>query len=146
MKRFNPATVAISPPEPNCLTSAAEAIRSGHSVTIIVPKVDRLGRDVIDINQTVRRFEQLGVRILFLDINVDTRTPMGRAFMQIAAVFAELELARIRERIQSALDQKRANGLLTGTVPFGWDAVETGVRIIIRAAGILEIHATPLSP
>jgi DNA invertase Pin-like site-specific DNA recombinase len=115
-------------------------------VTIIVPKVDRLGRDVIDINQTVRRFEQLGVRILFLDINVDTRTPMGRAFMQIAAVFAELELARIRERIQSALDQKRANGLLTGTVPFGWDAVETGVRIIIRAAGILEIHATPLSP
>ncbi len=108
------------------LARTREAIQSGHSVTIIVPKVDRLGRDVIDINQTVRRFEQLGVRILFLDINVDTRTPMGRAFMQIAAVFAELELARIRERIQAALDQKRANGLLTGTLPFGWDAVETG--------------------
>lgn len=108
------------------LARTHEAIASGYSVSIIVPKVDRLGRDVIDINQTVRRFEQLGVRILFLDINVDTRTPMGRAFMQIAAVFAELELARIRERIQSALDQKRANGLLTGTVPFGWDAVETG--------------------
>ncbi|HWY32315.1 MAG TPA: recombinase family protein [Candidatus Acidoferrum sp.] len=103
-----------------------EAVQSGLAVTIIVPKVDRLGRDVIDINQTVRVFEQMGVRILFLDINVDTRTPMGRAFMQIAAVFAELELARIRERIQSALDQKRANGHLTGTVPFGWDAVETG--------------------
>jgi len=108
------------------LARTHEAIAAGHSVSIIVPKVDRLGRDVIDINQTVRRFEQLGVRILFLDINVDTRTPMGRAFMQIAAVFAELELARIRERIQTALDQKRANGLLTGTVPFGWDAVETG--------------------
>jgi putative DNA-invertase from lambdoid prophage Rac len=108
------------------LTRANEAIQSGLAVTIIVPKVDRLGRDVIDINQTVRRFEQLGVRILFLDINVDTRTAMGRAFMQIAAVFAELELARIRERIQSALDQKRANGLLTGTVPFGWNAIETG--------------------
>ena len=108
------------------LARANEAIQSGLAVTIIVPKVDRLGRDVIDINQTVRRFEQLGVRILFLDINVDTRTAMGRAFMQIAAVFAELELACIRERIQSALDQKRSNGLLTGTVPFGWDAVETG--------------------
>jgi putative DNA-invertase from lambdoid prophage Rac len=108
------------------LTRVQEAIQSGLAVTIIVPKVDRLGRDVIDINQTVRRFERLGVRILFLDINVDTRTAMGRAFMQIAAVFAELELARIRERIQSALDQKRANGLLTGTVPFGWDAIETG--------------------
>jgi len=108
------------------LLRTRQAIESGHTVTIIVPKVDRLGRDVIDINQTVRSFEQLGVRILFLDINVDTRTPMGRAFMQIAAVFAELELARIRERIQTALDQKRANGLLTGTVPFGWDTIETG--------------------
>ena len=108
------------------LERAREAREAGSVVTLIVPKVDRLGRDVIDIAQTVRRFEQMGVRILFLDINVDTRTAMGRAFMQIAAVFAELELARIRERIQSALDQKRANGLLTGTVPFGWDAVETG--------------------
>ena len=63
----------------------------------------------------------MGVRILFLDINVDTRTAMGRAFMQIAAVFAELELARIRERIQLVLDQKRSNGLLTGTVTFGWN-------------------------
>ena len=108
------------------LARTREAIQSGLTVSIIVPKVDRLGRDVIDINQTVRLFEQMGVRILFLDINVDTRTPMGRAFMQIAAVFAELELARIRERIQSALDQKRANGQLIGTVPFGWDAIETG--------------------
>ena len=108
------------------LARTRAAIQLGLAVTIIVPKVDRLGRDVIDINQTVRVFEQMGVRILFLDINVDTRTPMGRAFMQIAAVFAELELARIRERIQAALDPKRANGHLTGTVPFGWDAVETG--------------------
>src|SRR5580698_1481927 len=71
------------------LKRAQEAITAGAQVTLIVPKVDRLGRDVIDINQTVRSLEQLGVRILFLDINVDTRTAMGRAFMQIAAVFAE---------------------------------------------------------
>ena len=117
------------------LDRAREAVAAGIAVTLIVPKVDRLGRDVIDIAQTVRNFEQLGVRIIFLDINVDTRTPMGRAFMQIAAVFAELELARIRERIQTALDQKRANGLLTGTVPFGWDAVETGN---VSAKGVKE--------
>src|ERR1700721_660855 len=108
------------------LARTHEAIQSGLTVTVIVPKVDRLGRDVIDINQTVRLFEQMGVRILFLAINVDTRTPMGRALMQIAAVCAELELARIRRAIQSALDQKRAHGQLTGTVPFGWDAIETG--------------------
>src|SRR5258707_1296843 len=61
----------------------------GQSVTLIVPKVDRLGRDSIDVNQTVRALDNLGVRVVFLDINVDTRTAMGRAFMQIAAIFAE---------------------------------------------------------
>jgi DNA invertase Pin-like site-specific DNA recombinase len=96
------------------------------STTLIVPKVDRLGRDTIDVSTTVKLLESLGARVMFLDINVDTRTPMGRAFMQIAAVFAELELSRIRERIQTALDHKRGAGLVTGTVPFGWNAVETG--------------------
>ena len=117
---------ASRPQGAELLKQAHDAVARNIAVTLIVPKVDRLGRDVIDINQTVRRFEQMGVRILFLDINVDTRTAMGRAFMQIAAVFAELELARIRERIQSALDQKRAQGQVTGTLPFGWDAEETG--------------------
>lgn len=95
-------------------------------ITLLVPKVDRLGRDSIDVNQTVRRLDSMGVRIFFQDINVDTRTAMGRAFMQIAAVFAELEAARIRERIQTALDLKREKGEVVGGVPFGWDAVETG--------------------
>lgn len=96
------------------------------TITLLVPKVDRLGRDSIDVNQTVRLLDSLGVRVIFLDINVDTRTAMGRAFMQIAAVFAELELARIRERIQTALDLKKSKGELCGSIPFGWDAIETG--------------------
>lgn len=97
-----------------------------HQLTLLVPKVDRLGRDSVDVNQTVRLLDSLDVRVVFLDINVDTRTAMGKAFMQIAAVFAELELARIRERIQAALDQKRSAGQCLGTLPYGWDARETG--------------------
>jgi DNA invertase Pin-like site-specific DNA recombinase len=103
-----------------------ELAKAGVSATIIIPKVDRMGRDVIDVDTTVQMLEKLGARMVFLDINVDTRTPMGRAFMQIAAVFAQLERARIRERIQSVMDSKREKGILTGTVPYGWDAVETG--------------------
>lgn len=85
---------------------AQYATAQGHAVTVIVPKVDRLARDTVDVSNTARLFEQMGVRLILLDINVDTRSPMGRAFMQIAAVFAELELARIRERIQVVMDQR----------------------------------------
>ncbi len=94
--------------------------------TVIVTKVDRLGRDTVDVSQTATLFDQIGVRLILLDINVDTRTAMGRAFMQIAAVFAELERARIRERIQTTLDLKRSQNLVIGSVPYGWDARETG--------------------
>ncbi len=110
------------------LIAVKAALAAGGSPTIIVTKVDRLGRDTVDVSQTVTLFESLGARIVFLDINVDTRTAMGRAFMQIAAVFAELERARIRERIQTALDLKRSQNLVIGTVPYGWDARDTGRR------------------
>lgn len=99
---------------------------AAQSVLVIFPKVDRLGRSAIDIELSVQLLEQLGARMMFLDINVDTRTPQGRAFMQMAAIFAQLERATIRERIQTALDQKRDQQQCTGTVPYGWDAVETG--------------------
>ncbi len=110
------------------LIAVKAAVAAGGSPTIIVTKVDRLGRDTVDVSQTVSLLENMGARIVFLDINVDTRTAMGRAFMQIAAVFAELERARIRERIQTALDLKRSQNLVTGTVPYGWDARDTGAR------------------
>ena len=110
------------------LAAVKAAIAAGACPTIIITKVDRLGRDTVDVSQTVTLFESLGARIVFLDINVDTRTAMGRAFMQIAAVFAELERARIRERIQTTLDLKRSQNLVTGTVPYGWDDRPTGAH------------------
>jgi DNA invertase Pin-like site-specific DNA recombinase len=117
---------ARRPEAAELLERAREARAAGVEVTVIVPKVDRLGRDAIDVNQTVRLFDQMGVRLIFLDINDDTRTAIGRAFLQIAAIFAELEVATIRERIKTALDQKRSADQLTGTVTFGWDAVDSG--------------------
>jgi hypothetical protein len=87
----------------NCLTKAQY-----HSLLLVCSTSARfLAEGIVNVSQTVSLLESLGARIVFLDINVDTRTAMGRAFMQIAAVFAELERARIRERIQTALDLKR---------------------------------------
>ncbi|HEX3800205.1 MAG TPA: recombinase family protein [Verrucomicrobiae bacterium] len=105
---------------------AHEALAANRSVTMIIPKVDRLGRDTIDVSQTVKLFHSLKVRMVFLDIGCDTTTPMGMAFLQIAAIFAQLELARIHERIAAGFEEKRSKGELCGTVPYGWDAVETG--------------------
>lgn len=109
------------------LLAVAGAVARGDRVTVLVPKLDRLGRDTDDVRRTVRAIETLGdpgdrTRIIFLDLNVDTRTPTGRLLITIIAACAEMELARIRERVQMALDHKRAQQLVVGSVPYGWDA------------------------
>lgn len=114
-------------PEGRRLLARVRALRStGREVTLIVPKVDRLGRDTIDICTTARSLQTQGANLMVLDLGVDTRTPTGWFMLQVISACAELELSRIRERIQTALNQKRAKGELTGTVPYGWDAVLTG--------------------
>jgi putative DNA-invertase from lambdoid prophage Rac len=108
------------------LLRCSAAASQGRPITVIVPKLDRFGRDTVDVSTTVKLLESMGATLHFLDLNVDTRTPAGKFFMHICAAFAEMELSRIRERIQTALDHKRGAGLLTGTVPYGWNAIETG--------------------
>ena len=113
------------------LAAARQAVARGENVTVIVPKLDRLGRDTDDVRRTVTALDALGdpgdrTRIIFLDLNVDSRTPVGRLIITVVAACAEMELSRIRERVQSALDHKRSQNLVVGTVPFGWDARATG--------------------
>ena len=96
---------------------AQRLLAEGHHVTLFVPKVDRFGRDMVDVVLTVRRLHAMNVRLVFLDINVDTTRPEGMMFLQLIATFAEWELSRIRDRIRTALDHKKAGGELCGDPP-----------------------------
>ena len=58
--------------------------------------------------------------------SLSTQGASGRLMFTVLAGMAEYERELIRSRIQDKLAVKRARGELTGTVPFGWDAVETG--------------------
>jgi hypothetical protein len=62
--------------EPQTISFLQEATITKQTECSIV--VDRLGRDTVDVSQTVTLFESLGARIVFLDINVDTRTANRR--------------------------------------------------------------------
>lgn len=108
------------------LTTVAQAVAAGDQVTILVPKLDRMGRNTIDVLETVKRIDALGdpgdrTRVIFLDLNVDSRTPVGRLIITVIAACAEMELARIRERIANAFEVKRSKRQVIGTVPYGWD-------------------------
>lgn len=82
---------------------------------LIVLKIDRLGRDAIDVLSTVNKLTQMGVKVISLDLPVpDLSRPEGKMMLGMFSVFAEFEKNRIRERTQESLDRLKAEGVKLG--------------------------------
>lgn len=90
------------------LKRALKVIRSGD--TLVVWKLDRLGRDLSGVLATIKAMDDQGISLVSLTEQFDTQTPMGKAFMQIALVFAELERNMISERTKAGMAAGRAAG------------------------------------
>lgn len=88
---------------------------------LLVAKLDRLGRNALDLFHVWEWAESRGVAIHVVDDGIRSDGPFGKMLYRILAVFAEFERDRIRERIQQTLDKKFAARELTGTVPYGFD-------------------------
>jgi len=84
-------------------------IRAGES--LVVTKIDRLGRDAVDIQQTVKQFKALGVRVFVTQLGAtDLTNSAGKMLLGMLAAFAEMERDLIVERTQAGLARARAQG------------------------------------
>lgn len=83
--------------------------------TLVVLKVDRLGRDAIDVLSTVKKLTAAGIRVISLDLPApDLSTSEGQMMLGMFTVFAEFEKNRIKERTIEALNRKKAEGVKLG--------------------------------
>lgn len=80
----------------------------------VVWKLDRLGRSLSSVIETIDALKALSVQFISLTEKIDTTTAMGRAFWQITGVFAELERNIIQERTRQGLEAARARGQTLG--------------------------------
>jgi DNA invertase Pin-like site-specific DNA recombinase len=87
-------------------------IRAGDVVVVL--SMDRLGRDVMQILQTVEAMKARGVGLKLLTGEVDTDTPIGRFVFTVMAGFAQLERDLINERTAHGLKQARERGVIGG--------------------------------
>ena len=99
------------------LQSLLEAANEGD--TIITLEVSRLTRSTQQLCEIVNTIKQKRLRLLIVgSITVDCRTgqidPMSQAFIQMSAVFAELELSIIRARVKSGMQNAKAKGKQIG--------------------------------
>jgi putative DNA-invertase from lambdoid prophage Rac len=83
--------------------------------TLVVTKLDRLGRDSIDVQHTVERFAREGVRLVVLQLgNLDLTSPAGELMVKMLAAVADFERALIVERTQAGLARAKAEGKKLG--------------------------------
>lgn len=82
---------------------------------LVVLKLDRLGRDNIDVQQTITQLMDKGIRVVSLDLPVsDLSSAEGRLMLQLFTAFAEFERGRLRERTMQGLERAKAEGKKLG--------------------------------
>lgn len=99
------------------LQALLEAAQPGD--TLITTEVSRLSRSTQQLCEIVNTIRQKRLRLVIVgSITVDCRSgdidPMSQAFIQMSAVFAELELSIIRARVKSGMANAKANGRQIG--------------------------------
>lgn len=77
-------------------------IRLGLIKRVIVYKLDRISRSIVDFAKLMELFKQYDVEFVSCTEKFDTSTPMGRAMLNICIVFAQLERESIQMRVQDA--------------------------------------------
>lgn len=81
---------------------------------LIVPAVDRLGRDTIDVLITVEALRGKGVSIISLREGFDLSTPIGKAMLTMLAAVAELERSNIKARQMAGIARAKSEGKALG--------------------------------
>ncbi len=97
------------------LAAALDYVRDGD--VLCVWRLDRLGRSLKHLVQTVADLEERGVGFRSINESIDTTTPSGRLIFHIFASLAEFERDLIRERTLAGLTAARARGRLGGRKP-----------------------------
>ncbi|WP_047993662.1 recombinase family protein [Puniceibacterium sp. IMCC21224] len=97
---------------PNFIRAIKTCQHEGSAV--VVWKLDRLGRTLGSILETLKLLSERGVAFVSLTERVDTTGPMGKAMIHLLAVFAELERDLIRERTKAGIDRARERGEVGG--------------------------------
>jgi len=83
---------------------------------VLVWKLDRWGRSVVDSIRSIQELVSLGIRFIAVTQNIDTdeSNPMSRFFLHVMSAFAEMEVSLIRERTIAGVRAARANGKTLG--------------------------------
>jgi len=122
--------------------AALDALQSGD--TLVITKLDRLGRTTLNMLKLMDVFNERNVSLVVLNLGggvVDTRTPAGRMFFTMMSAMAEMELELIRERSRDSARQRREAGKQVGGRPIKFEPDDVKAVDALVASGISTTQA-----
>lgn len=118
------------------LDALLEQLRPGD--TVVVWRLDRLGRSLRHLIETVGALEERDVAFRSLTENIDTSTPGGKLIFHLFGALAEFERDLIRERTMAGLAAARARGRRGGR-PTVWTDEKLKIARQLHSAGELDV-------
>jgi DNA invertase Pin-like site-specific DNA recombinase len=106
------------------LQKCLAAIASGEASAIVVYKLDRLSRKVLDTLNLISEIESYGASLHSISEKLDTSSALGKFFVNMTAALAQLERDQISERVTMAMAHKKDEGQHCGAAPFGFEMVD----------------------
>ena len=96
-------------------------IRAGEVSHVVVYKIDRISRNLVDFSVMYDEFRKYRVTFISLNEQFDTSSAIGEAVLKIILVFAELERKLTSERVTGVMIDRAISGKWNGArMPFGW--------------------------
>jgi DNA invertase Pin-like site-specific DNA recombinase len=96
------------------IVEALDALHRRDASTLVVAKLDRLSRSLLDFSGLMARATREHWALVALDLGVDTTTPQGEMMANVLATFAQFERRLIGQRTRDALAVRRAAGVVLG--------------------------------
>lgn len=122
-------------------------IRQGKFTHLLVWKIDRISRNLLDFAMMYQELKDLDVTFVSKNEQFDTSSAMGEAMLKIILVFAELERNMTSERVSATMLSRAANGIWNGgRIPYGYDYIggsfsinEAEEEVVIRMHDSYEL-------
>lgn len=110
-------------------------IAAGKIDVVVVYKVDRLSRSLLDFAQMMQTFEKYKVSFVSVTQQFNTATSMGRLVLNVLLSFAQFEREIISERTRDKIAATRRKGKWTGGWPIlGYDVAPQGFKLVVNPA------------
>ena len=121
------------------LAELMKDIEGGDVDAVVIYKIDRLTRSLLDFVRLIEIFDRQGIALVSISQAFDTSDSMGRMILNILLTFSQFERELIAERVRDSIRTRKRHGKVHGGLPpFGYDWTEDGIRIVEEEAEIVR--------